>query len=162
MQGILFNRFEQAASEQELKELQQEIKQQGYANFRQLLEDFDQRIRSFDDQQVDSMYQLLEKARKTFPTPQQFSPSWQHIWDVYEQRIRYKHKLLSTIPPAEREAQWQIIMDNPYTNQEVVCYPDLSFMEAAYLYCYFRPELVSNEYIQVQKVNSVFMEYGDS
>ena len=51
-------------------------------------------------------------------------------------------------------------MDNPYTNENIVCYPGLSFIEAAYLYSYFMVNLAKNEYIRLQKVVNLLISSG--
>ena len=51
-------------------------------------------------------------------------------------------------------------MDNPLVVQEVVCYPALTFGDAAYLYAYFRPQLEKSEYIRLQKIQTVIQEIG--
>lgn len=160
MQTNLYEQFEEIITDQELISFQESIQNGGYPSFRRLLDGFKKKIEFFDDTEAEQMTELIEKAQKWFPQPGKFSPSWERIWDELEQIIIYKIKLLNSIPTEERSGEWQVVMDNPYTNQEVVCYPGLSFIEAAYLYGYFRPELEKNEYMRIQKVQSLIMEFG--
>ncbi|MNR53601.1 hypothetical protein D3C85_1736400 [compost metagenome] len=89
-----------------------------------------------------------------------FSPSWETIWPEIELTIAAKRNIYTNIPHADRAGEWQVIMDNPLVVQEVVCYPGLSFEDAAYLYAYFRPQLEKSEYIRLQKIQTVIQEIG--
>lgn len=57
-------------------------------------------------------------------------------------------------------AEWQVLIDNPYSNQHIAVYPALSFQEAIYLYAYFRTSLEQNEYIRLQKIETVITNTG--
>jgi hypothetical protein len=103
---------------------------------------------------------LLDKAKRLFPTPVLFSPSWDKVWSELEQIITHKAKILQAVPPEERDGEWQIVMDNPATIQEVVCYPGLTFLDAVYLFAYFRPQMEKNEYLRLQKVQTLFLQLG--
>lgn len=160
MKNTPFEQFVKAETDEEINALKDIVHNEGYPFFRRLLDDFDQKIKHFIDEEAQEMVRLISKGIKIFPHPGQISPSWERVWIDFEQMINYKIKMLQSIGKDERDGTWQVVMDNPYTNQEVVCYPELSFLEAAYLYSYFRPGLEKNEYVQVQKVKSLIMEYG--
>lgn len=161
MENNLFTRWEQAGTRKELQAVEDEIKQNRYGKFRQLLEGLETRIKHYvDDEGELRVRQLLRKAQHDFPQPGQFSPSWTHIWQELDKRVMYKSKALAAFPPEGREGEWQIILDNPYTNQEIVCYPALSFLDAAYLYGWFRPTLQQNEYIRMQKIQTLLTDQG--
>lgn len=155
-----FELFAQADTAEQMKKLQYEAQIGGYAFFRRILEGLQHTIKTFTDDEIDMMVHMLAKAKRYFPEPGMISPSWQTIWEELDDIVHHKCLILEKIPQAERDGEWQIVMDNPYTNQEVVCYPNLSFIEAAYLYAYFRPKLTKNEYIQVQKIQHQLTEYG--
>lgn len=74
--------------------------------------------------------------------------------------IATKIQVLQTIHKEDRDGEWQVIIDNPFAIQEVVCYPALNFLDAAYLYAYFRPDLEKNEYLRLQKIQTLVMEFG--
>jgi hypothetical protein len=67
---------------------------------------------------------------------------------------------LETVPPDQRGGEWQVILDNPHTIQEIVCHPGLTFDDAAYLFSYFRPGLERNEYIRLQKIQNMIVQVG--
>ncbi|MCP1305758.1 hypothetical protein [Paenibacillus tyrfis] len=155
-----FADFEAAGTEQELAAFRESIQRQGFTAFRLLLEGFRDRLKQFTDGDMESVNELLERARQLFPKPETFSPSWVNIWDEFERMAAYKQTVLETIPAEEREGEWQVLLDNPYTNSDLVCYPGLSFLEGAYLYAYFRSDLKQNEYIRLQKIQNLVMAFG--
>lgn len=138
-----------------------DILEQGFSAFYRFLEGFRAQLRTFSDQDIGLVQETLQKAKKTIPDPGCISPSWDQIWEELESIIHYKIKLLNQFPPNERTKDWQIIIHNPYTTQEVVCYPNLNFLEAAYLLGYFKPQLEKNEYIQIQKIETKIEYNGD-
>lgn len=161
------NRLEQfiasyRASAAELETFREEIEAQGYTAFREWMDAFTERIKHFTDAEAPDMERWLNAASELFPEPGKFSPSWNQVWDELKQITACKSNLLQKIAPAERDGEWQVLLDNPYTNREIVCYPALSFMEAAYLFAYFRPTLEKNEYVRLQKIVQVYKETGES
>ncbi|PUA35859.1 hypothetical protein C8Z91_28205 [Paenibacillus elgii] len=155
-----FADFEAAGTAQELAAIQESIRTQGFTSFRLLLEGFRDRLKQFSDGDIASVNKLLAQAKQLFPEPETFSPSWRSIWDEFERIAAYKQTVLETIPAEEREGEWQVLLDNPYTNSDLVCYPGLSFLEGAYLYAYFRSDLKQNEYIRLQKIQNLVMAFG--
>ncbi|CAG7628237.1 hypothetical protein ACFQI7_15275 [Paenibacillus allorhizosphaerae] len=155
-----FTVFEQAVSEQDLEQFRQSIIEEGFSGFRKLLEGFRDRLKRFDETEAESTSALLACAKKLFPAPVQFSPSWAKVWDEFERIIGYKIMVLDAVQAEERDGEWQILIDNPFTNTDIVCYPSLSFIEGAYMYAYFRTDLKQNEYIRLQKIQNVIMAFG--
>lgn len=155
-------RYEQfsRANEAERDRLKVEIEQEGYRAFRQLIDEFKFAVKQATDLDEREVRERIEAAERLFPNPAAFSPSWQHIWRELKDMLYWKSYVYREVPPKEREGEWQVLMDNPYTNQEVVCYPGLAFDEAAYLFAYFRPNLEKNEYLRLQKVATAITENG--
>ncbi|MCR8631724.1 hypothetical protein [Paenibacillus radicis (ex Xue et al. 2023)] len=153
-------RLVQAKSEQELAELQVSIQNGGYSAFHQLLEGFKLQIKEMNETQVQNVLEWLQTAERLFPDPGLFSPSWLHIWKELSEMVSIKTQLMEAVPVEERNGEWQVILDNPHTIQEVVCHPSLTFDHAAYLFSYFRPGLEKNEYIRLQKIQNMFIEVG--
>ncbi|TVY07253.1 hypothetical protein [Paenibacillus cremeus] len=152
--------FEQASSEQELEQFQSLIQKEGFTAFRHFLDGFRERLKGFDETEIEKITTLLERAKQLFPVPGHFSPVWQVVWNEFEQLIAYKITVLESIPQADRDGEWQILIDNPFTNSDIVCYPSLSFIEGAYMYAYFRTDLKQNEYIRLQKIQNLIMAFG--
>lgn len=155
-----FEVFEQIDSEQSLAAFAEEIKAKGFTGFRLFLEGFTEKLKSFEEEETDRMLKLLSYAKSAFPVPANFSPVWQVVWNEYETIITTKAKVLKDIPGAEREGEWQIIIDNPFTNQDIVCYPGMPFLHAAYMFAYFRVDLKKNEFLRLQKIVSCITEFG--
>jgi hypothetical protein len=156
----LWARLAAAASEQELTELQTAIRNGGYSAFHQLLEGCRQHLRVIRDEELQKIRHLLDTAKRLFPDPGLFSPSWLHIWQELEQMVAIKSNLMKTVPLKEREGEWQVILDNPFTIEEIVCHPGLTFDEASYLFSYFRLGLEKNEYIRLQKIQNMMVDVG--
>jgi hypothetical protein len=154
-----FSFFCDAETDEQLQRCKQQIITEGFSTFFKLLDRFEGLIKSYTDEQLPDVQRLLVKAKTMFPTPGQFSPSWEHVWDEYDSIIQVKTRISSQILPADRSGEWQVVMDNPFTSQEVVCYPSLTFIEAIYLYAYFLPKMEKNEYLRLQKVQTLIMEH---
>lgn len=144
-------------------EVKQSIERGGYDAFRVFIDQWEQALKEVEEDGFDELEERLAWCREAFPEPVRFSPVWQVVWDELGEKLRWKRYVFESVPPGEREGEWQIIMDNPYMNQGIVCYPALSFLEAAYLFGYFKPTLANNEYLRVQKiVNALEVTGGDS
>lgn len=155
-----FELFEAATTENELNQFQEWIRKNGFTAFRLLIDGFRERLKCYEDNEGAEMIRLVAVAKELFPQPQVFSPAWAQIWEEYELIVTHKQMVLETISADQREGEWQIILDNPYTNSDLICYPNLSFMEGAYMYAYFRTDLKNNEYIRLQKIQNVIMAFG--
>lgn len=146
---------------EDLSALREEISRVGYSAFRNLLEELRIKLVEADEPQLKELERRLHVARQAVPEPGKLSPSWETIWDDYAKYIRYKAEVFRAIPPEDRDGEWQVIMDNPYTTEPVACYPGLAFVEAAYLYAYFRKGLAKNEHLRLQKVTNCLTATGD-
>lgn len=155
-----FDLFVKAASEEELQQFRQTVVEGGFTPFRLFLEGFRDKLKQFEDGECERVNQWIATAKRLFPEPGRFSPSWAEIWNEFEQIAQVKQTVLESIVGPEREGEWQILIDNPYTNSDLVCYPSLSFLEGAYMYAYFRTDLKQNEYIRLQKIQNVIMAFG--
>jgi hypothetical protein len=161
MNTNIFEQFEQASSIEGYNELRTMFEHGGYSLFSQLLTGLKQHLMSCDELGLEQAKQLIEKGKAVIPQPVLISPSWEKVWGEMERLIYYKGEALRSIPHSERNGEWQIIMDNPFTNEGISCYPALSFDDAAYLYGYFRKDLRKNEYIRLQKIVNVIMSNGE-
>lgn len=144
LQDQTFEQFTSAGEEQDLIDFQKSLHEEGYYGFYRLIKGFELKLKSFADEEAEPVKQLIAKAKAYFPRPIEFSLSFQFIWRELEEIRAYKADILERIPQEDRSGEWQIIMDNPHTNQEVVCYPALTFAEAACLFGYSPPQLEKN------------------
>jgi hypothetical protein len=161
MNRNIFEQFDEASLVEEYHELRTRFEQGGYSLFSQLLTSLKEHLMICDEQGLEQATKLIEKGKVIIPQPVIISPSWEKVWSEMEKLIYYKGEALRSIPRSERTGEWQIIMDNPYTNEGISCYPALTFDEAAYLYGYFRKDLRKNEYIRMQKIVNVIMANGE-
>jgi hypothetical protein len=155
-----FERFSAADTAEEQARVCEAVQAQRYPAFYPIVEGFHALLKSFDDEDIARVEKLLRRGRELFPEPAAFSPSWELLWKELEQTAAYKKEALASIPNGDRNGEWQVLMDNPYTHQDVACYPALSFMEAVYLYGYFRQKLEKNEYVRLQKIQTLIMNNG--
>ncbi|MCS7461978.1 hypothetical protein N0M98_17715 [Paenibacillus doosanensis] len=152
--------LENGVTADELSQWRETILEGGYSAFNKLLEGFKLQLKRMQDDEIEALFRWIECARRLFPEPGQFSPSWLTIWTELREMVVIKQQLMQTIPRAERDGEWQLILDNPFTIEEIVCHPGLTFDEASYLYSYFRPGLQKNEYIRLQKIQTLVTDVG--
>ncbi|MEW9699374.1 hypothetical protein [Paenibacillus sp. SI8] len=160
MMNNVFDVFEKLQTEEEATAFQHNLLQAGYSGFRSLLDGFTEALKTAMDAEIEELERTIGKARRLFPEPVLFSPSWERIWPELEATLAAKKGVLETVSASDRGGEWQVILDNPLAVQEVVCYPGLPFQEAAYLYAYFRPQLEKSEYIRLQKIQTLIQDTG--
>ncbi|WP_274650709.1 hypothetical protein [Paenibacillus humicola] len=131
------------------------MRSEGFAAVRRFLDDFRGYLREFDETECGQAAELLRLGRLVLPEPGRISPSWTYIWQEFDGIIRTKRYLFGSIPERGRVGEWQVLLDNPFSNQNIAVYPGLTFLEAAYMFAYFRTDLTNNEYIRLQKVDTV-------
>ncbi len=118
-------------------------------------------MRHAEEEEMEELKELLRDLQREIPEPGQFSPSWEKIWDELNEEWSTKMKVYRNVDPHERDGEWQVIFNNPYSTEGVVCHTDLSFSEAAYLYAHFRRLSSRHEMIKLQKAFTVLREVGE-
>jgi hypothetical protein len=159
-QSSLFGRFAELHDHEQAQRLGERLRSEGFTAVRRFLDDFRDFLRSFGDDECDRAFELLAHARAALPEPGRISPSWAYIWREFEAIIRTKRHVFQSIGRNARSGEWQVLLDNPYSNQNIAVYPGLTFLEAAYMFAYFRTDLTNNEYIRLQKVETVITFTG--
>lgn len=137
-----------------------ELRKAGFTPIRRFLDDFRNYLREYGEAESGYATELLKQAREALPEPGQTSPSWTYIWREYDVIVRTKAQIFRDIPSTDREGEWQVLIDNPFSNQNIAVYPGLTFKEAAYMFAYFRADLTNSEYIRLQKVATVMTFSG--
>jgi hypothetical protein len=155
----IYERFASAAEDM-YPALREEYKQGGYSMFSELLEGLRQELMTADESSLGKVEALIEKGKGIIPDPGALSPSWERVWEDYGRYVTLKAEALAAVPTKDRDGEWQIVMDNPFTNEGIACYPALTFVEAAYLYAYFRKDLKKNEYLRLQKITNLLLVQG--
>jgi hypothetical protein len=156
-----FARFRELAPDREAA-FGDELRAGGFTAVRVFLEDFRTYLRQYDEPQQEEAERLIGRGRAALPEPGRISPSWARIWEEFASIAAYKRDVFLRIPPDAREGEWQVLLDNPYTNGQIVVYPALTFLEAAYMYAYFRTDLEPNEVIRMQRIHTVLHDAGRS
>lgn len=133
----------------------------GYFAFYNFVEEFRSHLKSYSDTDAAHLRICLDRGRRLFPKPGEFSPSWNALWDELEGIYTAKNEVLSSVPAADRDGEWQVLIDNPFLPEQVVCYPSLPFLDAAYMYGYFQLELNPHECLRLQKVVQLMVAYGN-
>jgi hypothetical protein len=139
-----------------------ELRLGGFSAVRVFLEEFRAFLKEYDEPQQEEAERLIGRARAALPEPGRISPAWAEIWDEFEAIVAFKKDVFNRISPDSRDGEWQVLLDNPYTNNPIAVYPGLSFLEATYLYAYFRSDLVPNEVIRMQRIQTVLSDSGRS
>lgn len=160
MSELTFQHYMRIARQESEQTFRLSMEEAGYFTFFTFLEDFRVGLKTYSNEESSMYLAKLERVRDLFPAPERFSPSWSGIWDEFELIIRSKNETLTAIPSERRDGEWQILLDNPYSHQQVVCYPSLPFLEAAYMYGYFQRELKPHERLRLQKVNDLLSTNG--
>lgn len=149
------------ASEAEERKVGEQIIKEGYSAFYELQEYLKDAFKRYDEKDEQPYLELLNKVRRMVPEPGAISPSWSEFWEQMDRMVETKRGIFGQVQQQDREGEWQVILDNPYSHQNVACYPQLSFLEGAYLYSYFRLGLKKNEYVRLQKINTHVMTFGE-
>ncbi len=160
MSESAFHQYMRAEPEELEQTYSDRIARGGYFSFYRFIEDFREGLREYADGDIPLIRRKLSRARELFPDPERFSPSWSAVWDEFDLIFAVKNDVMAAIPLPNRGGEWQILLDNPYSHQQVVCYPGLPFLEAAYLYGYFQRELKPNEVLRMQKVSDLLSVTG--
>jgi hypothetical protein len=160
MSELTFHHYMRIVGEEPEQAFKSAMEASGYFSFYKFAEDFRNGLKSYSDADITHYGHKLDRARSLFPTPEQFSPSWGVLWEEFGIIFHAKNEALSAIPVSARDGEWQVLIDNPYTHQQVVCYPSLAFLEAAYMYGYFQRDLKPHECLRLQKVTELLLAYG--
>jgi hypothetical protein len=160
MSKLTFQHYMHITGEESEQEFKLAIQSAGYFSFYKFVEDFRDGLKRYSDSDRAHYGFYLERARKLFPKPEQFSPSWDTLWEDFDLIYTSKNDVLVAIPDSDRTGEWQVLIDNPYTHQQVVCYPSLAFLEAAYMYGYFQRDLKPHECLRLQKVTNLLLTHG--
>lgn len=145
--------FENAATEEDILELQQFVLKQGYSFVNEWSSSLRKQIEQADDfSELNLIEGKVELAAKILPNPQQMSPLWEELWSDMILMIQAKRSLYEQILEADQPGQWQLLFNNPYSTDGIVVHADLTFPQATYQFAVYRKDLAKHEYISLQKV----------
>ncbi|WP_134701606.1 hypothetical protein [Ammoniphilus sp. YIM 78166] len=145
--------FENAATEEEISELQQIVLKQGYAFVNEWSLSLRKQIELADGfSELDLIDGKIALATKILPNPHQLSPLWEELWTDMQFMIQTKKSLYEQVPETDQPGQWQLLFNNPYSTDGIVVHADLSFPQASYQFAVYRKDLAKHEYISLQKI----------
>ncbi|MEB3104026.1 hypothetical protein [Ferviditalea candida] len=156
----LLTKLEQARTDAEYADLRKLFAEGGYSLFSRFVELLRNELKQFEEMQAEKVQEMLRKGRLAVPEPGSISPAWSSIWEELERTAAYKMEALRAIAPEDRKGEWQIIIDNPFSHEPIICHPGLTFSEASYYYGYFRLNLQKNEFIRLQRIVSMLTTSG--
>ncbi|WP_420831132.1 hypothetical protein [Paenibacillus artemisiicola] len=155
-----FARLRELRSAGETEAFGEALREAGFTPLRRFLDAFRHYLRTYGEAECAQASELLKRAKQAVPEPGRMSPSWTYVWREYDGIVRTKAQVFRDVPAADRDGEWQVLLDNPHSNQNIAVYPGLDFLEAAYMFAYFRTELANNEYIRLQKIATVMTFTG--
>lgn len=160
MPDLSFHAYRSLSASAQRNEFRAAMESEGYYAFFAFVEEFKETLKQYGDAEIEEIGKLLRNGRADFPAPGRFSPSWEHLWQELDGIYAAKNETLAQIPASEREGEWQVLIDNPYSSGQVVCYPGLTFTDASYLFAYFQKDLKPNEFLRLQKVSHIMVKTG--
>jgi hypothetical protein len=160
MSELTFQHYMHITQQESEQMFRSSMEASGYFSFYRFVEDFRNGLKGYSNDDIASYRVFLERARRLFPAPGQFSPSWDTLWEEFDLIFASKNEVLNSISSSAREGEWQVLIDNPHTHLPVVCYPSLPFLEAAYMFGYFQRDLKPNECLRLQKVTVLMLVHG--
>lgn len=138
-----------------VQELTDYLQGEGYKAVQAIIFCLEKELRTATDEAgLVAWEEAFKRAQAALPAPGEYSPSWHDIWDELTAVQREKAKALASVASEERTGVWQVIFDNPYSTEGVVCHPGLSLADAAYLYAGYQYNLKKNEHVCLQKVQT--------
>lgn len=161
VQSKWIDEIQSSTSSQQLVEIGIQIKNTGYTGFYEVQDFVRELFKRTDESKLSSFNELIEKIKIAVPKPGEISPSWEHFWHELDRMTQLKDKVFTEVHESTRDGEWQVIIDNPFSHDNVACYPMLSFLEGVYLYCYFSLNLKKNEYLRLQKISSIVTMHGE-
>ncbi|MCF6093689.1 hypothetical protein L1765_06765 [Microaerobacter geothermalis] len=131
-----------------------------YQTLNQWIQQIKDGLAQCDENGLSEIETALHGLKVKISNPGDISPSWQFIWQELEEILQYKKDVYAKIPEHQRSGTWQVLFDNPYSVEGVVCHTELSFSKAAYLYAKYRRGLQKTEYVKLQKVIDAIIHRG--
>lgn len=156
-----YTAFKNAHSGEDKQELVKEIENQGYTLINEWIKRLDLDLQQADEDQLKEVEKDIQTAQEVLPNPDKYSPLWVNAWKDLIAILSIKKKVFEQIPAGEREGEWQILFDNPYSTDGTVIHLKLSFPIAAYHYAKYRNGLHKHEYVTIQKAHRYITEYGE-
>lgn len=124
----------------------------GFSALNRLILSFYDKLKFMEEKEFKEVKRWVELGKELFPNLFLISPSWENTWEELMGIYTIKVALFEEVPQNQRDGEWQVIFDNPLSNDEIVCNPNLSFVVATYLMAKYQLHLKKAEYVKLQKV----------
>ncbi|OEF99928.1 hypothetical protein BHF71_07415 [Vulcanibacillus modesticaldus] len=155
-----FNNFIEIATEEQKLNFKKSIEQEGFSAINQFIRSFYEKIKEMDQDEFEQVKNWLKKGEELFPNLVDFSPSFENTWRDLLQLYQIKVELFSQVPVDQRDGEWQILYDNPYSTEPIVCHSNKNFVEATYLMAKYQLGIKKAEIVKLQKVITVIIKNG--
>lgn len=149
---IWFERMTSLENEQESEQFVKEIQEQGFMALNNLINSFYEKIKEMEDKEFKQVEIWIQLGKDLLPDLATFSPTWSNTWKNLQTIFERKVEFYSQVPLAEREGEWQVLFDNPFITDDIVCNSNLKFAEATYLIAKYLLNLKKSEIVKLQKV----------
>ncbi|MFV9510038.1 hypothetical protein [Tepidibacillus sp. LV47] len=155
-----FEDFKSLMTEEDRQDFKKAVEQAGFAAFNELNRSFYDELKKLEENGFETMEEWIELGRKLFPDLTQFSPSWEFFWDEISQIYQNKKEFYQLVPKEERNGEWQVLFDNPFSTDGIVCHTGKNFAEATYLAAKYQLSMKKAEILKLQKVSQTIIKRG--
>ncbi|TCS84460.1 hypothetical protein [Tepidibacillus fermentans] len=155
-----FDDFKKLTTKEEKKVYKQTVEQGGFAVFNELIRSFHEELKKLDENGFEQMQDWIELGKELFPELYRFSPTWEYFWDEITQLYQNKQEFYQIVPKEERDGEWQVLFDNPFSTEGIVCHTDKNFAEATYLAAKYQLSMKKAEILKLQKVSNTIIKRG--
>jgi len=155
-----FDEFKNVTTDDEKKSFQQAVEQSGFSAMNEMTRSFHTELKKMDRQGFESMKDWIELGKELFPDLIRFSPTWEYFWKEVTQLYQYKVEYYELVSEEEQEGEWQVLFDNPFSTEGIVCNPNKNFAEATYLAAKYQLSFKKAEILKLQKVAHTIIKNG--
>lgn len=155
-----FEQFIEITTDEQKIQFKNSIEEAGFSAFNQLIQSIYNNLKLMEEKEFKQLKIWLELGRELFPDLVSVSPSWENTWRDTFKIYQIKVDLYKEIPEEERNGEWQVLFDNPFSTEEIVCNPNKTFAEATYLMAKYQLGIKKTEIVKLQKVTTVIIRKG--
>ncbi len=156
-----FESFIRISSPSEELAFKDSIEDVGFSAVNQWIHSLHNTLKKMDEKEFVQVKQWLELGKGLLPNLKSFSPSWEETWNDLFHIYHLKVDFYSKISMEERNGEWQVLYDNHFSTDGIVCHSNNSFAEATYLAAKYQLHLKKAEYVKLQKVVTSIVSKGN-
>lgn len=155
-----FERLAEISTTEQKILFKKDIEEAGFSAINQLIGALNTQIKKMDEKEFKLVKDWLELGKELLPDLVSVSPVWKNTWEDFLDLYRIKVELFLEVPEEERDGEWQVLFDNPFTIHEVVCTPNKTFTEASYLMAKYQLNMKKAEIVKLQKITTTITKKG--